>query len=137
METVEPIFNVGPESFVVAVWYLQGEGGDWMAMLERKPDGFHFGTYRFRWYRDDKAFDSDDVKSITHLGPVSPLLKSEAQLIESLDKAAQLLRDGGYCGKHRNPLWRRIIRGGPEEFAAAIMSAPFVHAQTFRGGGAA
>jgi hypothetical protein len=50
---------------VVGVWFLKTtEKQDWMACLrEVIPDDKYELTYRFRYYEDDKAFESEDRKS--------------------------------------------------------------------------
>jgi hypothetical protein len=50
---------------IVAIWYLRTlPDQDWMAGLrELEPNQKYSFTYRFRYYKDDKAFDSKDVKN--------------------------------------------------------------------------
>jgi hypothetical protein len=44
------------------LWFVELPKGDWMASLEAL-DGERFRIiYRFRWVRDKKIFDTDDVK---------------------------------------------------------------------------
>ena len=45
-----------------ATWYVSLPGGNWIASVDKTEKGFE-GTYRFRWYKDEKAWDSDDVKT--------------------------------------------------------------------------
>jgi hypothetical protein len=44
------------------MWSVQFEGGDYLAAIF-KDEGVWQGKYRFRYYEDDKASDSDDVKN--------------------------------------------------------------------------
>ena len=44
--------------------YGDGRTGDWMAYLGKSKDGQRLRLeYRFRYYKDDLAFDSKDVKN--------------------------------------------------------------------------
>ena len=53
----------------LAIWYADIEAngatvGNWIASIEQVLDGADYLlTYRFRWYRDEKIFDSDDERS--------------------------------------------------------------------------
>lgn len=51
---------------IVAIWYVSTipDKQDWMAALrEVEPDQKYHLKYRFRYYRDDKIFDSDDKRN--------------------------------------------------------------------------
>lgn len=59
------IFEVTETSYVEAVWYVAWEHMDWMAMVYRDgPDRPWRATYRFRYYKDNEAWQSEDEKSI-------------------------------------------------------------------------
>ncbi len=45
-----------------AVWFVQFEGGDWLGGLMRRETGFEL-RFRWRYYRDEKAFNSSDIKN--------------------------------------------------------------------------
>lgn len=47
---------------ILGTWYVPFTGGDWLAAIERGSDAYHL-IYRFRYYVDDKSFDSDDTKN--------------------------------------------------------------------------
>ena len=53
---------------IVGVWYLvTTEAQDWLAAIrELEPDAKYELTYRFRYYKDHKIFDSDDTKNWYH-----------------------------------------------------------------------
>lgn len=51
---------------IVAIWYLVTiqNHQDWMAAIsEVEPDNKYMLRYRFRYYKDDKVFDSDDKRN--------------------------------------------------------------------------
>jgi hypothetical protein len=45
------------------IWFMSTPGGDWMMTIDRTPAGAAKIIYRFRYYEDDKAFDSKDRKN--------------------------------------------------------------------------
>lgn len=48
-----------------AFWYVDipAPRGNWIAAIDEAPGGGFTAQYRFRWYRDDKDFDSADEKN--------------------------------------------------------------------------
>jgi hypothetical protein len=51
------------DASTVGIWMTELPGGNWMAVVNRAPEGRRFRiAYRFRWYRDRKAWDSKDVR---------------------------------------------------------------------------
>jgi hypothetical protein len=44
------------------VGYTETKGGNWIGAINKCPEGFDL-TYRFRYYEDDKTFESKDRKS--------------------------------------------------------------------------
>ena len=67
METVKPIFPIFDETLVDSIWFGPIQGGDVLAVLMRQPDEPWTLTYRFRYYVDDKAHESEDRKSVWHV----------------------------------------------------------------------
>src|SRR4029077_16949140 len=60
----EPLFSLAEDAYVVCAWWLHGREQDFMAVLQRPTDAADLRIdYRFRYYVDDKVFDSDDIKS--------------------------------------------------------------------------
>ena len=48
---------------IVGIWFVDLDNeSDWLGAMERTDEGYQV-TYRFRYYVDDKAHDSDDKKS--------------------------------------------------------------------------
>jgi hypothetical protein len=111
-------------TYVLGFWYVQGEGCDWLAAVTREPNEPFVMRYRFRYYVDDKDFDSGDVKSWWEAR--FPDL-DEDKIIRSIDKSLAALQRGGFA---IGEPWRAIVRGGSEAAMNALQTAPFVHLQT-------
>jgi hypothetical protein len=56
------MIELGPDVWVHGIWFVGWDGCDWMACI-RKANGKWRLDYRFRYHKDDKAFDSKDEKS--------------------------------------------------------------------------
>ena len=81
-------------TYVSAIWYIQGDGKDWLASLTQEPgEPFKF-VYRFRIYRDDKAHDSDDIRE-TACGEYQGS-GGEAGALKSIDHVADVLLETGF-----------------------------------------
>jgi|SRR5262245_19403455 len=62
------VFGSGKARYVSRVWFCSGpgKGFDVLGVLSRAlPAGLWEFKYRFRYYRDEKVFDSADRKSFT------------------------------------------------------------------------
>ncbi len=46
---------------IISVWFISTPGADWMAKLWVR-EGVPMGCYRFRYYKDEKTFGSEDEK---------------------------------------------------------------------------
>jgi hypothetical protein len=55
----------------VGVWYVHLENSDWLASIWME-DGKATMAYRFRYYKDDKTFDSEDEKNWYGVGSTDP-----------------------------------------------------------------
>lgn len=61
-----PFLQLERGNYISRLWFFYRDGVDFdvlMALTRRLPDGDWLLKYRFRYYRDDKAFDSKDEKS--------------------------------------------------------------------------
>ena len=112
-----------------AIWFTELHNGDWMAVINREADGKLSLTYRFRWYQDDKAFDSKDKKSWTKgrfEGPVDEdaVIAKLTELAEQIRGAANMRSD------HECKSWV-LIRGAMtlEAFVGKFREQPWVHTQ--------
>jgi len=56
---------------VVGIWYVQLPEGDWLASVFMEDDKPCL-EYRFRYYVDDKSFDSADEKNWYRMQPTGP-----------------------------------------------------------------
>ena len=79
---------------IVAIWYLQTlPTQDWMAAVsEIEPDSKYELVYRFRYYKDDKAFDSEDKKnwySGTLTGTRSYVLAAMREVAGTMESVAK------------------------------------------------
>jgi len=106
-------------TYCLGIWYLQDETRDWLAAVTR--EGEFVARYRFRYYRDDKAWDSDDVKNWWEARCPG---KTEDQIIAMIDDVAAALRRQGFSTSEP---WRRIVRGNSEAVLEALKQAPFSH----------
>lgn len=80
-------------NYISRIWFFSKKGAafDINATLWRKlPDGAWNFDYRFRYYNDDKAFDSKDRKSFYH--GTFPEKLDEASVIRKLSPAIQNLK---------------------------------------------
>jgi hypothetical protein len=55
--------DLSADIHIYGIWFVPGGNKDWMASLSKKDGEPWKLHYRFRYYRDDLAFDSDDIKS--------------------------------------------------------------------------
>lgn len=104
----------------IGMWCVSLPAGDWLAHLGRLQDGHTFElVFRFRWYRDDKVFDSADEKSWTRMR--SKPGDTEATAIAMARFAYQELIDRTGSGRH----WE-LMRGARSavEFAQLLRSMP-------------
>ena len=105
---------------IQGLWYVGWDSGDWMAAVESLDDCAKI-IYRFRWYRDHKVFDSDDVKSWYEATG-----DDIAKAIEAVNTMARGLEqiNGGKS--------YQIMRGTltTKEMFEQVKLLPFVHSQT-------
>jgi len=110
------------DTYCLGIWYLQGHRSDWLAAVTRDGNGPLVLRYRFRRYRDGKAFDSDDEKSWWQA--TCPNGGSEDEIIRVVDGIMNdLIAKGFSVGEP----WRAIVRGGAEVALQQLQQAPFIH----------
>lgn len=117
------MIDLNENTYCLGLWYLEGDGKDWLAAVTRDGDGPMTLRYRFRYYVDDKAFDSNDRKN-WYKATCPPHL-TEDEIVASIDALVSKMVSEGM----RKP-WRRVVRGGAEKTMTALRAAPFVHIQT-------
>jgi hypothetical protein len=105
---------------IVGMWFLYlSEKSDWMlAVREITAEEKYEVVFRFRYYKDDKAFDSDDKKN-WYKGTVSG---TRAYVIASLRAAAQLIATTAI-----EPLYELLNERGIDQFMRELQDAPFAH----------
>ncbi len=101
-----------------ALWFLELPNGDWAGVLEALEDGRFRITYRFRWYRDQSAFDSQDRRE-RFVGYCNDAEKG----IEIVREMARVMQTKG-AGK-----MTELLRGNLsiEDFVALLSAQPFAH----------
>lgn len=112
------------DSFVHAVWFvaLPDSLGDWMATLLRDgPDQPDYVIYRFRWYRDQEAFGSDDEKVVFRVNFGDPRMTLE-QKIESIDLVVQ-----GTFADQGVEVDRTIVNGNAAKFVEVLRDKPWAN----------
>jgi len=118
------MIDLTENTYVLGIWSVQGVGSDWLCAVTREGDDAFTMLYRFRYYRDDHAFDSEDEK-VWYKTKI-PKTQTEDQIIAVVDSCADGLCRKGYS--NHEP-WRRIIRGGAQAAVDALKEAPFIHIQ--------
>lgn len=125
----EAFIDIIPGRYFAAVWFCGDGTGDWLAAAWRDPGRPFEGTYRFRYYRDGKAHDSDDKKSGYLLkakpdaGPEDG--PSEAQIVAAFDRCGALLISPRYGGA---PIHKLILRtDDPARILEAFQRENFMH----------
>ena len=93
---------------------------DWLAAIHKLDDGQYKMIYRHRYYRDDKAHDSEDEKNwYAGTGDLETLLKAvriakkSSELFFGPTEMVSLTRDGRSF----------------EEFMEEFQALPFVHTE--------
>lgn len=104
---------------IVGVWFLATmETQDWMASVrEIEPDTKYELVWRFRYYNDDKVFDSEDRKS-WYQGTVSG---TRSYVIAAIRKTAEMI-----ATISPYPLYEVLNDKGIDDFMRRFQDMPFV-----------
>ena len=117
------MIELNDNTYCLGIWWLEATGVDWLAAVTREGDGPLTLRYRFRYHRDDRAFDSADEKSWwTFTCPTD----DEDRIIADLDGLVLNLIRRGF----RQP-WRRIVRGDAKATLEVLKTAPFASIRSF------
>jgi hypothetical protein len=102
------------------IWFVELLNGDWMATIDALDGGRCRLTYRFRYNRDSKVWDSEDEKS-WHQGEADDL----AQGIECVREIIRQMKGKG-AGKATE-----LMRGNlsTRDYVQLLMHQTFVHAK--------
>lgn len=106
---------------IVGIWFMNPmPGQDWMAAVnEIEPEAKYKLTYRFRYYKDDKAFDSEDKKN-WYEGEVTG---TRSYVIAAMRHVAQTLAEkSGEAG----PVYEVLNDGDVQKFRRTLGDMPFV-----------
>lgn len=107
---------------ILGFWYVELRNGNWMASLHRRPEGMLL-KYRFRYYKDNKAFDSQDEKSgytVTHPGQSPEVIQTLIQTVRDLIAHLKIT--------DATDSWE-LLRGTSTtgQFTEQFLALPFVH----------
>ena len=121
------IFEFDERSYIQAVWYCAWDQTDWMAVLFREGSGPWTLRYRFRYYVDDRALDSDDRKSVTDVVAKPDAGAEVSATMEATTDSLLELMKVGRPGVHIAE--KLLIRGGSDTLIAALRHQSWSHMQ--------
>lgn len=117
----EPIFVIGPGTFVDSIWFGPIPGGDVLAMLYRPEPGERVVLrMRFRYHRDDRVWDSDDEKSARSFAIDAPFAEARRRAQAIFEQTARTV---GCDVPRRYGVGAR----GPDKVFAKIRDKPWFH----------
>jgi hypothetical protein len=108
------------ETYILAMWFVEADGFNWQATIYHDGDKKWKLSYRFRYYEDNKIFNSKDRRNQYDADILGEM--TEGDLISKVDQMARLLAD-----KHHVRFERLIIRGGPKKLAAKSKKTKWLH----------
>ncbi len=86
------LLDMRPGNYISRVWFFSKPDAkfDVLMVLKRElPDGLWQFEYRFRYYEDENAFDSEDEKRAWYAE--FPTMKPEAQVIRELSPVIEMI----------------------------------------------
>jgi hypothetical protein len=123
------IFPVLDETiYVEAIWYVAYDDADMLAMVWREPaDGPWQARYRFRHYKDDKAFDSKDTKNVYNITPPADWPNARDRLVNGMETC--ILMGIAHAGR---PLIKKkiVVQGDGCKAGDLLKVQPFAHLKT-------
>jgi hypothetical protein len=110
-----------------AIWFVElGDNlGDFMGAINTMPDGIIKLTYRLRWYRDDKPWDSKDRKQW-----FTGYSKDDHNPQTAIDAMRKVIEDlGSITGMVRKV--HELLRGdlSTRDFMDLLLHQEFAHAK--------
>jgi len=115
-----------PETRVATIIFVSGADQDWLGYVSKQPGECWRLEYRFRYYVDDKSFDSDDRKSWYAFTAKSPTDGPE-ELTEALRALA------GLClARFRGDIWVLDINGNGDDAMRALDTMPWTASRVER-----
>lgn len=125
LKASKPIFTLTDTTEVARLWFalLPDNEGDMLGMCYRdSPEVGWKITYRFRYYKDEKVWGSEDIKNVYQVDPKVPEM-DPAKLIEVFDGMVDYMDQNG-C-----KVTKVVVNGGQTELLAAFEQLPFAHAK--------
>lgn len=107
------------------MWFVASKEADWLAMLFKHEGESWQCVYRFRYYKDKRAFDSEDVKSWYTIETDSTESTPPEGLVTAISKIAGLTASQFNGEVHSIP-----IRGNGIKAGEILMAEPWAHAQS-------
>ncbi len=108
----------------LGIWFVTiGEEADWLGSVWKTDEGYEI-AYRFRFYVDDKTFDSEDKKN-WYKSEISKDSADDAKMIKTMRDIAEILWVAG-GGKRYEVM---MESGGIDEFMEEFQKLPFVSAK--------
>lgn len=110
-------------SYIVGLWFAScpKTNDNWMCCVQRSSENpnRYYGTYRFRYNKDDKIFDSDDEKSWQSFQ--SKFDETEEAVIKSINDIHDVI---GLKYPEKDFL---LIQGGVEKFLEKARTVPWMN----------
>ncbi len=128
MATVE----LKPDDYVLGIWFVGGDGADWLACVKRSAGNEHFTcSYRLRTHVDSRIWDSDDVKSGASID-IPPTETERAMIAKMRGMAASLgqMIDASFGNVSITEL---LIQGDGTAAVDALMEQEWAHAMRVGG----
>ncbi len=93
MNMEESFILLKPGNYISRIWFFHKNNAEFdvmMALTRKLPNDDWILKYRFRYYRDNKAFDSDDKKSFW--SATFPQKMTEAEAVRKVGPVVQKLK---------------------------------------------
>jgi hypothetical protein len=104
------------------IWFVAGTGVDWLAIIFKNAGEGWTCMYRFRYYADDKAFDSQDRKSWTKLVTEDTSDEPPKTLVETISMVSRMTATNFGGEIHSLP-----VRGSGMRAFEMYKSQPWAH----------
>jgi len=107
----------------VGIWYVQvSKESDWLMTVNEDDETYNM-TYRWRYYEDDKNFDSEDRKSWYSATTLKDKISKE-KLIANMREAVELILN--FPGSEKS--WELLMEDHDiKAFMKKFEALPFVH----------
>lgn len=85
--------ELGPDIHIYGIWFVPGPNQDWMGSLTKKDGEPWQMKYRFRYYADDKAFDSQNRKSGYTVTANDDTDKTRDHIVAGTNKLVEIIEE--------------------------------------------